>query len=477
MIKDSKLFEVNLNNYNGSLDLLLDLAKAQKVNLEDISITKLADQFHEFITSAKNLNLEIASECLLTATWLAYLKSKLLLPESDEEEFKVLEVAEKLKLQLKKLELIRLLSDQMFKRKRLGRDVFFRGINGSIKSIYNTKYSLTLYELLKSYSSIVMTRDFQKINIPKLPVFTTEDGIKTIKKFFGKFLTWKKLDHFIPSNFKSGKNNIKTGKAGIFSGSLELAKEGNLVIKQEKLFDDIYIKEVKWRKILKKKINNIVTFNSNLTEGEREVEAIIFAAAEPLDVDTIVSKISKKVNIKKTLDKLQQIYAPRGFNLICISNKWSFRTSANLSNLMSSQTTVTKKLSRAAIETLSIIVYNQPVTRAEIEEIRGVAFGTNTLDILMELDWVKPNGRKDVPGQPIQYATTDEFLSHFSLQKLSDLPTIDELSSAGLIDNTNINESIFGTGKFYKEKQEVKKENIYSNIDEMLSSTLKNDDD
>jgi segregation and condensation protein B len=231
------------------------------------------------------------------------------------------------------------------------------------------------------------------------------------------------------------------------------------------------------KKKIKEKINNVVTFHSNLTDGEREVEAIIFAAAEPLDVDTIESKISKKINIKKTLDKLQQIYAPRGFNLICISNKWSFRTSTNLSNLMSNQATVTKKLSRAAIETLSIIVYNQPVTRAEIEEIRGVAFGTNTLDILMELDWVKPHGRKDVPGKPIQYATTDEFLSHFSLQKLSDLPTIDELGSAGLIDNTNIDESIFGTGKFYKEKQEEKKENIYSNIDEMLSGTLKNDDD
>ncbi len=231
------------------------------------------------------------------------------------------------------------------------------------------------------------------------------------------------------------------------------------------------------KKNIEDKMNNVVTFHSNLTEGEREVEAIIFAAAEPLDVDTIESKISKKINIKKTLDKLQQIYAPRGFNLICISNKWSFRTSANLSNLMSNQTTVTKKLSRAAIETLSIIVYNQPVTRAEIEEIRGVAFGTNTLDILMELDWVKPHGRKDVPGKPIQYATTDEFLSHFSLQKLSDLPTIDELGSAGLIDNTNIDESIFGTGKFYKEKQEEEKPNIYSNIDEMLSSTLKNEDD
>jgi segregation and condensation protein B len=162
--------------------------------------------------------------------------------------------------------------------------------------------------------------------------------------------------------------------------------------------------------------------------------------------------------------------------LVCISKKWSFRTAQNLSNLMSQQKSVERKLSKAAIETLSIIVYHQPVTRAEIEEIRGVAFGTNTLEILMELNWVKPQGRKDVPGKPIQYGTTDNFLSHFSLQKLSDLPTVDELGSAGLIDSTEIDSSIFGTGKFYKEKQENKKENIYSNIDEMLSRTLKSED-
>ena len=167
----------------------------------------------------------------------------------------------------------------------------------------------------------------------------------------------------------------------------------------------------------------------------------------------------------------------RGINLVCISNKWSFRTSENLSGLMSEQKTVEKKLSKAAIETLSIIVYHQPVTRAEIEEIRGVAFGTNTLEILMELNWVRTQGRKDVPGKPIQYGTTEEFLSHFNLQKLSDLPTIDELGSAGLIDTQSIDSTIFGTGKFYKEKQEEKKENIYSDIDEMLNSTLKNDDD
>ena len=203
--------------------------------------------------------------------------------------------------------------------------------------------------------------------------------------------------------------------------------------------------------------NNIVSFPSKLNSGEREIEAIIFAAAEPLDIDTIESKISKKINVLKSLKKLQLEYESRGINLICISNKWSFRTSENLSNLMTQEKTVEKKLSRAAIETLAIIVYHQPVTRAEIEEIRGVAFGTNTLEILMELNWVKPNGRKDVPGKPIQYASTDDFLSHFSLQKLSDLPTVDELGSAGLIDSSSIDSTIFGTGKFYKEKKEKKK--------------------
>ena len=230
-------------------------------------------------------------------------------------------------------------------------------------------------------------------------------------------------------------------------------------------------------KIKKNLKNNIVSFPPKLTDSEREIEAIIFAAAEPLDIDTIEAKISKKTNIEKILEKLQKDYSQRGINLVCISKKWSFRTSENLSNLMRQEKTVEKKLSKAAIETLSIIVYHQPVTRAEIEEIRGVSFGVNTLDILMELNWVKPNGRKDIPGKPIQYGTTDNFLSHFSLQKLSDLPTIDELGSAGLIDSSSIDNSIFGTGKFYKEKQEEKKENIYSNIDEMLSGTLNNDEE
>jgi segregation and condensation protein A len=242
-LTDSQQFNVDLINFSGPLDVLLDLAKSQKVDLEKISVTKLADQFHTFITTAKDINLELASDYLLMATWLTYLKSKLLLPESDEEEFKILEVAEKLKLQLKKLELIRLLSDQMLKRKRLGKDVFMRGMKGNIRSIYSTKYSLTLFEILKAYSSIIMTKDFLKMNIPKLAVLTTEEGIKIIKQFFGKLSDWKNINELVPLNFTSSKDLKRTGKAGILSGALDLVKEGNISIKQNKLFEDIFIKE------------------------------------------------------------------------------------------------------------------------------------------------------------------------------------------------------------------------------------------
>ena len=226
----------------------------------------------------------------------------------------------------------------------------------------------------------------------------------------------------------------------------------------------------------RKKEINIIKFPRNVSKLERQVEAILFAAEEPLDIETIEKRVQNTSNIKKILENIQSDYKNRGINLICIKDKWSFRTSEDLTKLMSLQKSTQKKLSKATVETLAIIVYHQPVTRSEIEEIRGVAFGTNTLEILMELNWVRTQGRKDVPGKPIQYGTTDEFLSHFNLQNLSDLPTIDELGTAGLIDTANVDSTIFGTGKFYKE-QEEKKENIYSDIDEMLSSTLKNDND
>jgi segregation and condensation protein B len=225
----------------------------------------------------------------------------------------------------------------------------------------------------------------------------------------------------------------------------------------------------------KKKIN-VIKFPTSPSKLERQVEAILFAASEPLDIETIEKRVQTNFSLKKVLENIKTLYKNRGINLVCIKNKWSFRTAEDLSKLMSLQKSTQKKLSKATVETLAIIVYHQPVTRSEIEEIRGVSFASNTLEILLELNWVRPAGRKDVPGKPILYATTENFLNHFNIQKLSDLPTIDELGSAGLIDTSNIDQSIFGTGKFFKEQSfKEKQNNIYQDIDEAIKKAPDDD--
>ena len=225
-----------------------------------------------------------------------------------------------------------------------------------------------------------------------------------------------------------------------------------------------------------KKKDNIINFPKSLSKNERKVEAILFAASEPIDKETIEKRLQSNTNIDKILEKIKDHYKDRGINLICVRNKWSFRTSSDLSNTMALQKSTHKKLSKATIETLAIIVYHQPVTRSEIEQIRGVAFSSNTIEILMELDWVRPQGRKDIPGKPIQYATTENFLNHFNIQKLSDLPTVDELSSAGMIDNSSVNSSIFGTSKFFKEQISKSNEDIYSDIEKAIGENDKIDE-
>ena len=238
----TKQISVNIPNYSGPLEVLLDLAKSQKVDLAEISIAKLADQFLEFIKKSKDVNLETASEYLLMATWLAYLKSKLLLPEDADDDFKALEVAEKLKLQLKKLELIRILSDQMLQKKRLGIHIFTRGMKGGIRSINTPVYDVSLYELLKSYAVIQTQKTFQNISVPKLPVLTTEEGIKQIKKNLNKITDWKNIIDLIPDFYLKNKMQ-KTGIAGIFAASLELTKEGIVKVSQNKIFEKLMIKK------------------------------------------------------------------------------------------------------------------------------------------------------------------------------------------------------------------------------------------
>ena len=243
MESSSTQLSIEIPNFNGPLEVLLDLAKSQKVDLAQISITKLADQFLDYIKNTHNLNLETASDFLLMATWLAYLKSKLLLPEDNDDDFKALEVAEKLKLQLKKLELIRLLSDQLLQKPRIGKDIFYRGMRGGIKSIYTPEYEISLYELLKTYSSIKMQKAFKTINIPKLPVFTTEEALKHLSKIIDKAVDWKELKSFLPENFKNDKKYFKTGIAGIFSASLEMVKEVKINLEQKQLFGKLMVKK------------------------------------------------------------------------------------------------------------------------------------------------------------------------------------------------------------------------------------------
>ena len=237
--------KLEIDNYSGPLDVLLDLAKSQKVNLTNISITQLADQFAEFINSVKNINLDLASEYLLMATWLTYLKSKLLLPQDEEDDFKAFEVAEKLKMQLKKLELVRLLSDQLIKKNRLGLGVRLRGMPGGIRLKVNSKYHVSLYELLKTYSNHIMRKNFLSINIPKLPVCSTEEAISIIKKNIKNLNDWKEISQLIPKKFKVTKKLKKSGLAGFFAASLELTKEGLISIMQKKNFEALLIKERK----------------------------------------------------------------------------------------------------------------------------------------------------------------------------------------------------------------------------------------
>jgi len=378
-------FNLNIDNYEGPLELLLDLAKSQKVDLMKISIVQLADEYLKFINNIKK-NLELAADFLVMATWLAYLKSRLLLPDDFEDDFSAIQMAEKLKLQLRKLEAIRFLSDKLVSQKQLGRDIFTKGIREGIKKISTSKYAVSLYELIKSYAEIKRKQNFSIMNISKLPVYTMEEAIKKITSLLKDLTDWRDIKDVVPGSFSGSKNLKKSG--------LELQSE----------------------------------------------------------------------------------FIERGINLYEISNKWSFRTAENLSKKIASEVVQQRKLSKATIETLAIIAYHQPVTRSEIEEIRGVSFSTGTLEILFELGWVKPQGRKEIPGKPLLYVTTDTFLSHFNLKSLSDLPNSEELASAGLIDS-RLDRSIFGTNKFAKDDLDKQsKEDIFSNIDDMLSETLNQKD-
>jgi segregation and condensation protein B len=180
--------------------------------------------------------------------------------------------------------------------------------------------------------------------------------------------------------------------------------------------------------------DEVESMSETRPEELRLVEALLFASAEPLDEKTLAARLPQGVDVKTVLQQLQAEYAPRGVNLVRVAGKWAFRTASDLSWLLTKDSVVPRKLSRAAIETLAIVAYHQPVTRAEVEEIRGISAAKGTLDVLLETGWVRPRGRRKAPGRPVTYGTTEAFLSHFGLEALDDLPGLDELKGSGLLD-------------------------------------------
>ena len=215
--------------------------------------------------------------------------------------------------------------------------------------------------------------------------------------------------------------------------------------------------------------DNIMNFPSEHMDNLRVLEALLFAASEPLDAESMKARLPKGSNLNKLLSLLKAQYENRGVNLVKTGNKWSFKTAQDLSSMMKKEKIVQRKLSKAATETLSIIAYHQPVTRAEVEDIRGVHFSPGTLDVLMELNWVRPIGRKKVPGRPIIYGTTERFLEYFQLEQVSDLPGLEELKAAGLL------ESRLPPNLDIKEPQEVDQSQIEpfgedENIDDLIQS-------
>ena len=217
------------------------------------------------------------------------------------------------------------------------------------------------------------------------------------------------------------------------------------------------------------KTSNVMDFPSEHRENLRILEALLFAANEPLDAESLKARLPKGANLSKLLNLIKAQYESRGVNLVKTGNKWSFKTATDLSSMMKKEKIVQRKLSKAATETLSIIAYHQPVTRAEVEDIRGVHFSPGTLDVLMELNWVRPIGRKKVPGRPIIYGTTERFLEYFNIEQISDLPGLEELKAAGLL------ESRLPPNLDIKEPKEIDQSQIEpfgedENIDDLIQS-------
>ena len=473
---DEPTLIVDVGGFEGPLDLLLTLARQQKVDLAKISILALANQYLAFVEQARRTRLELAADYLVMAAWLAYLKSRMLLPEPVAPEgMSAADMAKALALRLKRLDAIREAGARLFERPLLGRDVFGRGDPQPIAEIKRPEWSATLYDLLSAYASERQRRALARVRFAKRTVWSLADARTLLERMIGATGDWSRLDEYLIA-YTLEPEMRSTALASSLAATLELVREGAMEVHQSAAFAPIYLRkrvgerparpvqarrpETKtrvqgWRRGHERRGAlmavfaelRVETFEEDNSEEPdmaiearpeelRLLEALLFAAAEPLDEKTLGKRLPSDVDVHASLRRLQIEYAPRGVNLVHVGNRWAFRTANDLSWLLTKEAIEPKKLSRAAVETLAIIAYHQPVTRAEIEEIRGVSAAKGTVDVLLETGWIRPRGRRKAPGRPLTYGTTPEFLSHFGLEALGDLPGLDDLKGSGLFDGT-----------------------------------------
>ncbi len=453
---------VDVEGFEGPLDLLLMLARQQKVDLAKISILALADQYLSFIEAARQLRLELAADYLVMAAWLAYLKSRLLLPDTGTDEGPSAEdMALALANRLRRLETIRDVATRMMERPQLNRDVFARGLPEPIAEIKQPEWTATLYDLLSAYATQRSRSALSRVRFKQRTVWSLAEARTALERLIGQSADWARIDQFLIS-YVVEPALAATVFASSFATALELVREGIAEIHQKShshrsTCASASARMEMLRRMTRKKTHKekgsmpsvakkLVVVQNNEPASEptpapvtrpeelRLLEALLFAAGEPLDEATLGRKLPNGVNVKSALAQLKDEYATRGVNLVRVGKKWTFRTANDLSWLLTKQIVETRKLSRAAIETLAIVAYHQPVTRAEIEEIRGVVAAAGTLDVLLKTGWIRPRGRRKAPGRPITYGTTEAFLSHFGLEEVGDLPGLDELKGAGLLE-------------------------------------------
>ncbi len=385
----------------------------QKVDLAQISILQLVDQYTDYIANARALKLEIAADYLVMAAWLAYLKSCLLLPKDPEQDPSPEEVALRLQMRLLRLDAMREAGARLLGRDRIGRDVFVRGLPEGLRLVRKSAWQVNSFELFSAYGAVKARTQPAMHVVHMRSVMTLDDAIERVGKMIGMAIDWMEIGQLPARQRRSRIPAVCTGVE--LRGGARACSPGAA------------------RPPAGRALRSSAGARCLMDEFVRAVEATIFASSEPLTIEEIQGYAGDG-DVEAALATLAEIYTGRGIELVERGGRWHFQTAPDLAHLLRRTREEPRRLSRAATETLAIVAYHEPVSRAEIEAIRGVQISKGTLDVLMEAGWVRTAGRREGPGRPLLYATTQEFLTHFGLGSRKDLPGIDDLKAAGLLD-------------------------------------------